>query len=73
MRITSSSNMKFWPIIRLDLLIYHSHKFHERLKLNVDVVVGLIGRGLADPSNHTQTKLQQDAMKCFQVRFTATM
>jgi hypothetical protein len=53
-----------WKLIR-----FISHKFHDRLKNNVDDVVDLIRCGLADSSGGTgEQKVRQDSMKCFQVR-----
>jgi hypothetical protein len=46
-----------------------SHKFHDRLKQNVQDVVALIVPGLADAQEGARlpSKLRQDSMKCFQV------
>lgn len=48
-----------------------SHKFHERLQVNVQDVVELMSIGLADDvqGRTTDIKLRQECMKCYQVSF----
>ncbi|KAH8821592.1 armadillo-type protein [Xylogone sp. PMI_703] len=53
---------------RTDLNSIKHHKFHERLRLNVDDVIPLIARGIVSdtPEAETDTMFIQEAMKCFQ-------
>lgn len=54
-------------LYRADLLI--RHKFHQQMVPNVDEIVPLIAKYIANDATRGDVKVRQEAMRCFQVCF----